>query len=182
MFRWCSLFTTLALLTSTGCGPTSSRTETSRPLVREVVPPAASATVPVVVVAAPSPPAGITFLTDYDAALASARNDGKPLLLFFGAQWCTHTQRMVGELPADPVVAKLAGDFVCVRLDVDTVPKLCEEYRVRAYPTLILAAPGGVVLQRLTGLQASRDVAVEMSAALTAVANRFPPSTGKLQR
>lgn len=89
---------------------------------------------------------------------------------------------MLGELPADPVVAKLAGDFVCVRLDVDTVPKLCEEYRVRAYPTLILAAPGGVVLQRLTGLQASRDVAVEMSAALTAVANRFSPSTGKLQR
>ena len=75
--------------------------------------------------------------------------------------------RMVGELPADPVVAKLAGDFVCVRLDVDAVPKLCEEYRVRAYPTLILAAPGGVVLQRLTGLQASRDVALEMSAALT---------------
>lgn len=89
---------------------------------------------------------------------------------------------MVGELPADPVVAKLAGNFVCVRLDVDADPKLCEEYRVRAYPTVILAAPGGVVLQRLTGLQASRDVALEMSAALTAVANRFSPTTGNLQR
>lgn len=89
---------------------------------------------------------------------------------------------MVGELPADPVVARLAADFICVRLDVDAVPKLCEEYRVRAYPTLILAAPGGGVLQRLTGLQASRDVALEMSAALTAVANRFPPVAGKLQR
>ena len=182
MFRRFASFTMLVLLASTGCGQVSSETEPSRPLAREVAPPAASATVPIAVVAAPSPPAGIAFLTDYDAALASARQEGKPLFLFFGAQWCSHTQRMVGELPADPVVAKLAGDFVCVRLDVDAVPKLCEEYRVRAYPTLILAAPGGVVLQRLTGLQASRDVALEMSAALTAVANRFPPTAGKLQR
>lgn len=165
----------LLFLAMSGCGPASSESQPLR------LPSVSAAPV-----AAPQAPAssapGLTFLTDYRSAVAQARADGKPLLLFFGARWCAHTQRMAAELPVDPQVARLAADFVCVRIDVDAAPKLCEEYRVRAYPTLILAAPGGVVLQRLTGLQSSPAVAQEMSAALTAVAERFPVGATTLQR
>jgi thiol-disulfide isomerase/thioredoxin len=171
----------LVLLAVVGCGPTAREPEPSRAGLVER--PVGVDKSPAAVADAHSVSSvGIEFLDDYKSAAAKARAEGKPLLLFFGAQWCAHTQRMAGELPGDPEVARLASDFICVRLDVDAVPKLCEEYRVRAYPTLILTAPGGVVLQRLTGLQSAAQVAQEMSAALTAVADRFPAVPTTLQR
>jgi protein disulfide-isomerase len=172
---------TLLLLATLGCGPAATKTETARETGRAEAPSVAQQQT-TKAAALPATSAGLTFLTDYQAASAQARAEGKPLLLLFGAEWCAHTQRMTGELRTDAQLAKLAGEFICVRLDVDAVPKLCEEFRVRAYPTLVIAAPGGVVLQRLTGLQTSSDVAHEMSAALTAVADRFPTGTTTLQR
>lgn len=172
---------TLLLLATLGCGPAATMTETApEPGLTDA--PSVAKQLTTKAAALPATAAGLTFLTDYKAASAQARSEGKPLLLLFGPEWCAHTQRMTGELRADSQVAKLAGDFICVRLDVDAVPKLCEEFRVRAYPTLVIAAPGGVVLQRLTGLQTSDEVAQEMSAALTAVADRFPTGTTTLQR
>lgn len=172
---------TLLLLGTLGCGPAATKTETSRE-PRRTEGTSFAPQQPTETAAPPPAAAGLTFLTDYQAASAQARAEGKPLLLLFGAEWCAHTQRMTGELRTDAQLAKLAADFICVRLDVDAVPKLCEEFRVRAYPTLVIAAPGGVVLQRLTGLQSSSEVAHEMSAALTAVADRFPTGTTTLQR
>jgi thioredoxin-like negative regulator of GroEL len=172
---------TLLLLATLGCGPAATKTETARES-RRTEELGIATQEPSKAAAPPTAAAGLTFLTDYPAASAQARAEGKPLLLLFGAEWCAHTQRMFGELRTDAQLAKLAADFICVRLDVDAVPKLCEEFRVRAYPTLVIAAPGGVVLQRLTGLQTSSDVAHEMSAALTAVADRFPTGTTTLQR
>ncbi|MGC3971166.1 MAG: thioredoxin family protein [Pirellulales bacterium] len=175
------LFATLLLFATLGCGPAATTGEPARTLQAATAPNPVAIPAPAKAAVA-APAAGIVFQTDYKAALAQARTEGKPLLLFFGAEWCTHTQRMASELPADPLVAKLSADFICVRLDGEAVPKLCEDYRVRAYPTLVITAPGGVVLQRLTGLQASGAVAQEMSAALTAVADRFPTGTTTLQR
>lgn len=167
--------TTTAMLLALGCDrapetPQSLRVEGRR--AGQIVAPLT----PVVPAAAPAlaaAPLEPLFQADYPAALARSQSEGKPLLLFFGAGWCLHSKRLAGELTADPGVAKLAREFLCVRIDVDNEAKLCEEFRVKAYPTLIIAAPGGAILQRLTGLQSAGDVAREMSTALTAVAERL---------
>ena len=170
----------IALLTS-GCGPSvesggKSRVEKLREAVVAKVTnqakPAAAA------------PAELRFYDDLAEATTLAKSTGKPLLLVFAAEWCFHSRQLVtATLPHDSV-RHLTERFVCVRIDVDRSPELVEEYRVRAYPTLIFAAPNGTVLQRLTGAQPDELIAEQLAATLHTVADRLamPPAAAPLQR
>lgn len=178
MRRFVSIAVLLALLAS-GCGPGGAGAENSRveklrkAMVEKVAPKQVKVEQP-----------EVKFYDDLEAAQAEAAAAAKPMLLVFAADWCFHSRQLTTEILPDASVRHLTDRFVCVRIDVDRSPALCDEYRVRAYPTLIFTSPTGAVLQRLTGAQPSDAVAQEMSATLSSTAERLamPPSTGALKR
>lgn len=177
--RFAASLTALVVLLASGCGPSGASDGKSRvEKLREAV----------VAKVTPKPakvePAELKFYDDLAAARAEATAAGKPMLLVFAADWCLHSRQLTTEVLADASVRHLTDRFICVRIDVDRAPELCDEYRVRAYPTLIFTSPAGVVLQRLTGAQEDGIVAQEMAATLEAVAERLamPAISGTLKR
>lgn len=177
--RRLTLLTAIVALLASGCGPNGAGVENSRveklrkAVVEKVAPKPVKVEQP-----------EIQFYDDLAAAQTDAAATGKPMLLIFAADWCLHSRQLTAEILPDASVRHLTDRFICVRINVDRSPELRDEYRVRAYPTLIFTSPTGVVLQRLTGAQPSDAVAQEMSATLASTAERLamPPPTGSLKR
>ena len=111
-------------------------------------------------------PATLSWTTDYDAALASARGQGRKVFLFFtGSDWCGWCIKLNREILSQPEFAAYAADnLVLVELDFPrTKPlppemrarndSLARKYGVRGYPTVIVLDSSGKVVGRL-GYQA----------------------------
>lgn len=120
-------------------GPADAQSE------RPVVPPGA-------VRAAPHP-----FDEDADArqavgqALAAARAAGKPLMIEFGANWCSDCRILAGIMALEPVGRWVEAHYVVVRVDVGRFNRnldLAKEWGVplHAIPSVVVAAPDGRIL------------------------------------
>jgi thiol-disulfide isomerase/thioredoxin len=83
----------------------------------------------------------------FDAALAQAQADGKPLFLYWGAGWCPPCNRQKALL-----FAQLSTEGVlCYHLDGDApgAQALAERLRLRSYPTNVMFRADGAELTRL---------------------------------
>jgi len=114
----------------------------------------------------------ISFVKGYSQGHDRARWAGKPMLLFFTAEWCSYCHQMADEAFVDSQVVGLAESFVCVLIDADAEPEVCRQYGVRGYPTIQFTSTGGVPLNRLVGKQPAGHLALQMRAALQAIASR----------
>ena len=76
----------------------------------------------------------VEFSTDFDEATRRAETENKPLLLFFMAQNCPHSQAMLDDAFSNEEIARLSRKFVCVEIDVndEAGEKICEEFGVNA--------------------------------------------------
>lgn len=100
---------------------------------------------------APDSAAQIKWHTNYQEALAQAKSEKKPLILYFtGSDWCGWCKKMDNEIFSTPDFAKTAGNaFVFVDLDypmnktlapalVDQNAQLKQKYGVTGYPTVVV--------------------------------------------
>jgi thioredoxin-like negative regulator of GroEL len=109
--------------------------------------------------AAPNPPGpGVAWLTaagdaDVDGALARARAERKPVLLYWGAKWCPPCNQLKATLFNRQDFIGLSKNFVAVHVDGDLpgAQKLGTRFKVRGYPTMILMAADGREITRLPG-------------------------------
>lgn len=108
----------------------------------------------------------ITFVKGWELGRRVAAERQQPALVFFTAHWCTYCKKMEGTTFTDPAVAKLATQFVCVLVDADEEPELCQRLQVAGYPTLEIISPAGTSLGRLTGWQGAPALAHSLQAAL----------------
>lgn len=103
----------------------------------------------------------ISWITDFEAAKATAEAEGKHLLInWTGSDWCGWCKRLDREVFTTPEFVEFANEnLVCVKLDFPRrTPqpeaerkqnqKLLAQYRVRGFPTIFLAQPDGKVLLR----------------------------------
>jgi thiol:disulfide interchange protein len=109
------------------------------------------------------------FAEDFAAALATAAKEQRPLLIFFTADWCSYCRQLRQEVFTRPEFRDAAKKFVCVQVDAGKHASRCEEYRVRAYPTLIFANPGGTAIERIVGITTPTVVLAQMNAAAASV-------------
>ena len=85
----------------------------------------------------------ISWETSYATTMKGSEESGKPSLMKFYTAWCPHCVRMDKTTWKDEKVVKLAESFVSgkINADVDKVP--VKRYRLKGYPTVIVAERGG---------------------------------------
>jgi thiol-disulfide isomerase/thioredoxin len=99
-------------------------------------------------------PAGIDWYAgDVDAAFAAARSEGKPLYLYWGAEWCPPCAQIKSTIFNRREFQERSKLFVPVYLDGDTpgAQKQGERFGVVGYPTMIVFRADGTEITRLPG-------------------------------
>jgi len=109
------------------------------------------------------------FEGDVEEAFASARTEGRPIFLYWGAEWCPPCHNLKKNVFTKPEFLDAIRDFVPVHLDGDTARAQlwAEKYGITGYPTVILFSPTGVELFRMPS-----DVTAEQYATLLHAAIR----------
>jgi thiol:disulfide interchange protein DsbD len=87
----------------------------------------------------------IPWLHDERTAVQQSRVTGKPLLIDFGAEWCTACKELDVHTWTDPVVAKeVAQKFVPLKIDAtdesEANDALLKKYGVPGLPTVLMLA------------------------------------------
>ncbi|MBI3838920.1 MAG: thioredoxin family protein [Planctomycetia bacterium] len=130
--------------------------------------------------AAPQPPArgsrlargNLRFVEGYRQGYEQGVSQGKPMLLFFTAEWCHFCHQMADEAFTHPQVVSLSEHFICILIDVDAEPDVCREFQVSRFPTIQFVSPRGIALERIVGKKPGHQLMMAMQAALQSVARR----------
>lgn len=91
--------------------------------------------------------------SDVDAAFERARQDQKPVFLYWGAAWCPPCAQLQTTVFNRRDFVELSRRFVAVHIDGDSpgAQRLGARFRVRGYPSVVLFGPDGEELTRLPG-------------------------------
>lgn len=96
--------------------------------------------------------AGVKWRTDLQAARAEARQQDRPMLVVFGADWCTYCRKMEQTTLADQALSKYINDsFIPVHLDLDHDARVAEILEVERIPCSVMLSPNADLLGRVTG-------------------------------
>jgi thiol:disulfide interchange protein len=118
----------------------------------------------------------LKFVEGYREGYAQSARQAKPMLLFFTASWCKFCHQMADEAFTHPQVVRLSDQFVCVLIDADAEPEVCQQFGVSGYPTIQFLSPRGVPLERVVGKKPGHQLMMAMQAALQHVARRTAPA------
>ncbi|MCC7456658.1 MAG: thioredoxin family protein [Nitrospira sp.] len=90
---------------------------------------------------------------DIARAFAQARTEGKPLLLYWGAQWCPPCNQLKATLFNRHDFIERSRSLVAVSIDGDLpgAQKLGARFKVSGYPTMVLMRADGTEITRLPG-------------------------------
>lgn len=100
------------------------------------------------------PANNIAWARDYASAQQQASQSGKPIILFFTANWCVPCRIMKRNVWADDEVKTSVNEkFVPVMIDRDDPHAAAEltRYQIGATPTTVITDPNGTVLQQVQG-------------------------------
>lgn len=114
---------------------------------------------------APAASSGLAWQS-YEAGMAIARQEGKPVMIDFMASWCGWCKKLDQEVYTNPDVISVSRQFVPIKVDGDRRGDLTRTYRVTGYPTIVFLDSLGREVGRIPGyvpvpefLQAMRRVA-----------------------
>jgi thiol:disulfide interchange protein len=103
-------------------------------------------------------PSRIEWVQDIDAALAMAREQGRPIMVDFMATWCPPCHAMEDSTFSAPAVIREAAAFIPVRIDVDEQREVAVAYggNARKYggigiPNILFMDSQGRKLKHIVG-------------------------------
>lgn len=100
----------------------------------------------------------VAFGKDFAAALADARQQHKRVFVDFQTTWCGPCKQMESWVYTAKAVVDAAAGCVPVVLDGDEQRELKKQYRIEAYPTMLLLDADGKELRRAVGYRSVADM------------------------
>lgn len=89
---------------------------------------------------------------DFDAALAAASKENKPIIIDFYATWCGPCKQLDKTTWKDAKVrAWLNENMIALKIDAEKERALAKRYRVRGYPTIVFLLADGSEIDRVVG-------------------------------
>lgn len=101
------------------------------------------------------------FHGSLDEAFALAKKDGKLVFVDVGAYWCPPCQKLDEEVFIEAAVGEALGKgYVAVHIDAEKGegPDVVREYRVQAFPTLLVLEAGGMEKGRVVDFLPAEDL------------------------
>ncbi len=102
-------------------------------------------------------PEKIEWNTSLEEGFKLANEEKKKLLVDFYRKDCKWCKRLDDSTFTDRDVISLSLDFVFVKIDAKKDSLLVEEYKVSAYPTVILLKSSGEEIERIVGYLSPRE-------------------------
>lgn len=125
----------------------------------------------------------IPWSTDIEASLHRASAEGRPVLMEFTADWCTHCQRMEKNTFTDPqVAARINRNFVAIRIDADAHKPIVRELGIKGLPAMLVVAPDMEILERITGYQTPESLLTRLDNALAQTSVAATPAASGITR
>jgi thioredoxin-related protein len=95
---------------------------------------------------------GLSWYKSYDEGARVAKEQGKPMLVYFWAIWCKFCERLHTEVYPDPEVSKyLREDLILIAIDLDENRRDAQRFGVQYPPHLIFLSPEGEIIIRIPG-------------------------------
>ena len=110
------------------------------------------------------------YVGDIDSAFAAARAARKPVLLYWGADWCPPCSRLKATVFRHPEFVQRTRLFVAVDLDGDKpgAQRLGEAFDVYGYPTVVVLSPERDEITRIATKTETAPYVRALDAALAA--------------
>jgi thioredoxin-related protein len=94
----------------------------------------------------------LVWLNSYEAGLEKAKQENKPVLLYFWATWCKFCRKLNTEVFPDPEVNSLLRErFVLVAINIDQNKEIPQKYGVQYPPAEIFVDADGNVITSVMG-------------------------------
>lgn len=93
----------------------------------------------------------VDWTESYGQGVKQAKEEGKPILLKFYANWCPHCEKMDEGTWQDEEIGKLSEHFVPIRINGETGTVALKRYNLGNVPLTIVAEPHGVEVFRIEG-------------------------------
>ena len=108
----------------------------------------------------------VSWQSDLDSALKSAKNSGQLIMIDFYTDWCHWCKKLDSDTYSSGKVNDFARKFICVKIDADKNPALTRKYGVSGYPTVIFLASNGDSIGKIIGYRGPEEFAKSMEEAL----------------
>jgi thiol:disulfide interchange protein len=96
--------------------------------------------------------------TNYNEALAAAKQHKRPLFLYFGAEWCHWCKKMKADTLSTPEVKdKLGKEYVVCYIDTDKDKATARKYKVVGIPAYMVIASDETVITRASGFKSKAE-------------------------
>ncbi len=95
---------------------------------------------------------GLVWHKSIDKALTIAKQENKPVMVYFWAVWCQFCEKFETETLPDPEITKiLTNDYVLVAIDLDEDRATANKYGVSYPPYVIFLDKSGNIIERIPG-------------------------------
>ncbi|WP_461830213.1 thioredoxin family protein [Aquifex sp.] len=106
----------------------------------------------------------IPWERDYEVALNKAREEGKPVFIYFSARWCSWCREYEKILSKKIISEYIRNNFIPLFLLVEEERKLFREFGGRGTPFTIVLNPRGQILLRFHGILPEEELLGLLSA------------------
>jgi thiol:disulfide interchange protein len=106
----------------------------------------------------------VSWLTDLENGLASAREREMPVYALLTVDWCPWCKRLEEETLVSPGVAALLERLVTVRLDGDENEEIVDAYDFELYPTALIFNAGGEFVDLIEGFSDAEEYLASLEA------------------
>lgn len=112
----------------------------------------------------------VSWHLDYASARREAWRMQRPILIDFGTSDCFWCRRLESTTFRHPrIVSLLKSEFITLKVNAEHHPRLANALGIQGYPTLVLASPGGQILNVLEGYQDAAALAKHLAGVVEVV-------------